>query len=274
MLHVSYDKGEVLKTWLNTKIEKRKELLTFRESNLIAIVNCINASLVLTANGIKGNFENLESIDTYWSEPMHMQIKPSFVKGLKLVNVLQEKYSQFLIGKKCLFLDQNEFAKFFDGEIDNWESFQFAICKLIEQAFLIAHYYKLKELSDKAAVEILELDLIESKKKKKNKGKKEKNICEEPWCDVESFFVEISSDKSTDIDDKEIFDTIWFDINAIGGRSYAIRKYYASVSLDWDYEVNQIINQAYFESHPFEYLSTYPVVKYYDYSANYFLHNN
>lgn len=270
MLSVNYGKLEILKTWLNTPIEKRKELLTYKESSLISMVNCINTSLVFAANeSKKGSFEVLECIDTYWTEPIYMQIKPNFVKGLRLVNLLQDKHKQFLQGKKTLFLDQSEYSKIFDGEIKSWEDFQLAMCKIIEQAFLLAHYYKLKDLSDKATLEILQVDIKEKaqqqKKKQKSPVKKEKN-----WCDYESFCVEISSDKATDIDEKDADDLLFFDINTCGGKSHILRKYYSTVSLDWDPEVNEIINQAYYELHPFEYLSTCPVVRYYKTPAQYY----
>ena len=289
-LNVSYQKSEVLKNWLNTPVKVRKDLLTYKDSNFIAIVNCINTSLALGANDeIKSTYEVLECIDTYWAEPIYMQIKPNFVKGLRLPNLLQDKYPQFLQGKKSLFLDQKEYTKIFDDRINSWECFQLAMCKIIEQAFLTVHFHRLEVSSDKAALKIIEIDTLEKEKKlRKQKPKiaRKEQECikleeilpeclekDKEWCNFENFLVEISSDKSTDIDEKDGSEMMLFDINTIGARSHAIRKYYSSMSIEWDAEVNHILNQAYYELHPFDYLAAYPVVRYYSHPQKYYLQN-
>ncbi|OMJ86292.1 hypothetical protein SteCoe_12204 [Stentor coeruleus] len=271
MLNVCYEKTEVIKTWLSASVEIRKELLTFKDSNLIALVNCINTSLVLAANNTtKTSYEILESIDTYWTEPICMQIKPGLLKGQKLISMLQDKYPQFIQGKKTLYLDSNDYIKLLDSEFKTWEAFQFAMCKIIEQAFLTLYYQRLSKLADKAAKEILEPEAKKKKKKKKTKQ------IEEPWFDCEKFFVEIksdiSTDISTDIDDKELNEMLFFDINSLGGKSWAMRKYYANIALPWDNEVQEIINQSYYEMYPLEYWQNCPIVRYY-YPPNY-MHPN
>lgn len=263
MLTVTYDSKEVLKTWLSLSLEKRKELLTFKDSNLITIVNCINTTLVLTANEcIKGNYEILESIDTYWTEPFCMQIKPTLVKGQKLIALLQSKYPEFLQSSKTLFLDPADYSKLFDAENKSWDQFQIAVCKLIEQAFLTAHFNKLSEISKKVANEMM----------KKPQEKIEKKNKDEAFFDPKNFVVEIGSDHSTDIDE-DLEEVLLFDVNCIGAKSYKLRKYYANVSLEWDEEVSCLIDRAYYETHTFESLDRLPIVKYYEaFGGVYFNH--
>lgn len=254
MLTVTYDSKEVLKTWLSLSIEKRKNLLTFKDSNLITIVNCINTTLVLTANdSTKRNYEILESIDTYWTEPYCMKIKPALVKGQKLITLLQSKYPEFLQSPKTLYLDPSDYSKLIDTENKTWDQFQISVCKLIEQAFLTAHFTRLSEISKKVANEMM----------KKPKEKTEKKVKEEPFFDPKNFVVEIGSDYSTDIDE-DLSELMLFDVNCIGGKSYKLRKYYANVSLEWDEEVSCLMDRVYYETHPFEVLESLPIVKYYE----------
>ena len=66
MFSILYEKSDVLNSWLSTSVDRRKELLTYKDSNLITLVNCINTSLILSAsNAAKENYEVLECIDMY-----------------------------------------------------------------------------------------------------------------------------------------------------------------------------------------------------------------
>ena len=267
MLTVTYSKPEVIKTWLSLAIEKRRELLSFKDTDLITLVNFINTSLVLTANEcLKGTYEILESIDTYWTEPFSMKIKPALIKGKKLIHLLESKYSDFLLGSKQLYLDPSDHRKIFETGLNTWDSFQLAVCKLIEQAFLTAHFNKLSEISRKAAVEIL----------KKSEGKKAngKNVTEvkdvkdmedkEEWFDLKDFIVDIGSDISTDIDEKDLNEILLFDVNCCGGKSYKLRKFYANVAMEWDNEVVKLLDQEVFGNHSLDELANLPIVAYYD----------
>jgi hypothetical protein len=269
MFNVMYEKSDVLKSWFATSIERRKELLTYKDTNLIALVNCINTSLVLAANSSKSRYEVLESIDTYWTEPIYMQIKPSLVKGLKFFKLLQDKYPSFLEGKKVLYINQNDYIKIFDTETSTWENFQLIICRLIEQGFLLSHFEKLNLIAEKATQLILDSELKLKQKAQKIKEK----VPEKPWFDSEDFLVEISSDNSTDTDEKDL-NYIFYESEFFNSKSHTIRKYYSTKTLDWDEEVNEILNQAYYEFYPFEYLPNFPVVRYYTHPNRCYLQDN
>ena len=189
-----------------------------------------------------------------------MQIKPKLVKGLKLVSLLEQKYQQFAQGKKVLYLDQNEYIKLFNHEANSWDTFQLIMCKLIEQAFLTAHFDKLKDLSDKAAMAILDM---KTKKQKKGKNKKKKLIKEEPWFDSENLLFSIN-------DDDKDFDQLLYNLGIEGSKSHEIRKFYSGIAMEWDDEVNLILDQAYYETNPFLYVPSYPVARYYSYPQKYY----
>ena len=270
MLTVTYSKPEVIKTWLSTSIDKRRDLLTFKDTDLITLVNFINTSLVLTANEcLKGTYEILESIDTYWTEPFCMKIKPTLLKGQKLISLLESKYLDFLIGSKPLHLDDYDNRRLFETGLNTWHSFQTAVCKLIEQAFLMAHFNKLSEISRKAAFEILNTSEGKKGNRKEIKNTKE-NEGKEEWFDLKDFVVEIGSDISTDIDEKDMNEILLFNVDCSGGKSYQIRKFYANVAMEWDDEVVNLMDREIFATHSLDELANLPIVAYYDCFRKYF----
>jgi hypothetical protein len=192
-----------------------------------------------------------------------MKIKPGLLKGQKLINLLESKYQDFLIGVKVLHLDPSDLRKIFETSITTWDLFQLTVCKLIEQAFLTAHFSKLSDLARKAAFEIQKEEKNKEIKEKKTKVEGENEGFYE-WFDPKCFLVDICSDISTDVDEKDLNELL-FDLSCVGGKSFRLRKYYASVTAEWDEEVGNLIDREIYASQPFEDWAKLPIVAYYDY---------
>ncbi|CAG9332438.1 unnamed protein product [Blepharisma stoltei] len=342
---VNYSKPEILATWFESSINQRKDLLTYRDENLITLINYVNTSLMLTsADQIKDDYELLGLIDTYWSDPAYMQVRPSAIKGNKLTNLISEKYPEFLVGEKVFYNDEGSVVKIFQGEIKSWKHFQLSICMLLEQSFLKCHYTKLTNQAEKIAQKLLCHEKVPIKKKKdkveienppiiydacnvrKQSVEKEtlKNLnCEEialseksisltndtsqestDSCnevqniinslqnltvepevnvqvetedyssyDMKNLIFEVFSDISTQADtdiEKDIFETLIFNENSLGGRSYKLRKIYSSKAIVWDEEMKQILSNSYNEievmNDPYTSFNEYSIVR--DYYQN------
>lgn len=63
---VKYGRSEVLNSWFESSLNIRKDLLTFKDENLITLINYVNTSLMLTsADQLKDDYELLGLMDTY-----------------------------------------------------------------------------------------------------------------------------------------------------------------------------------------------------------------
>ena len=117
---------------------------------------------------LEGNYPLLDAMDIYWGEQCKLQMNKALLKGRRLIELVAELWSDFLVGEKVLYFDMKLLIGIFDLErINSWKAFQIAICKLIEQSLLMAQFDSLKIEADRTAMKILNPRMKRSRKKKK-----------------------------------------------------------------------------------------------------------
>lgn len=226
-MNFDFDKRDVLHSWLQTPIRRRKELLTFTDARLCQAINLINANLCIKAQeDADHSYELLECLETVWTEPMYMQVKASYVKGMKLIKLLEATYPDFLQGLKRLLKD--DLIKIFNPRPETtWRDFEVMVCKLLEQTFLMCHYESLEILSSKVAASLLCL----APKKRQTKPK--------PAFILDNLvidFSEVSTQANTDADEESVFMSEDFS----GSYSYRMRKQYSHKEIIEDEDMDEI----------------------------------
>lgn len=175
-IKVLYNQADVKHTWLNLSVQSRESYLTFSDPGLITTINCLNTSLFLTTKNnevldmkiLEGNYPLLDAMDIYWGEQCKLQMNKGLLKGRRLIELVAELWSDFLVGEKVLYFDMKLLIGIFDLErINSWKAFQIAICKLIEQSLLMAQFDSLKIEAERTAMKILNPKIKKSRKKKK-----------------------------------------------------------------------------------------------------------
>mmetsp|Transcript_26201 Transcript_26201/g.46761 ORF Transcript_26201/g.46761 Transcript_26201/m.46761 type:complete len:267 (-) Transcript_26201:40-840(-) len=209
-----FDKRDVMHSWLQTPVKRRKEYLTFTDSSLCQAINLINANLCIKAQeDANHSYELLECLETVWTEPMYMQVKESYVKGMKLVKLLDATYPEFLQGQKRLLKD--DVIKIFNAKAEtSWRDFEVMVCKLLEQVFLTCHYESLEILSSKVAASLLNL----APKRRQTKPK--------PAFIFDNLIIDFSeapTQANTDADEE----TVFMGDDVSGSHGYRLRKQYS-----------------------------------------------
>jgi hypothetical protein len=208
----SSDKRDVLHSWLQTPVKRRKEYLTFPDPALCQAINLMNAHLCVKAQeDTAQSFELLECLETVWTEPLYMQVKPTIIKGLRLFKLLEATYAEFLQGPKRLL--KEEVITVFDLKTETtWRDFEVKVCQLLEQAFLRCHYESLETLSSKVAASLLNL------------APKNKHKPKPPYI-LDNLLINFSgasTQTNTDADEESAF----MGEDMTGSHSYRLRRHY------------------------------------------------
>lgn len=265
-IKVNYSQEDVINTWFNLSVQTRESYLTFNDPGLITTINCLNTSLfltnknneVLTMKILEGNYPLLDAMDIYWGDQCKLQMNKGLLKGRKLIVLVTELWSDFLVGEKALYLDMKLMIGIFDLErINSWKAFQISICKLIEQSLLIAQFDSLKIDAEKSAMKILNPKARKPRKKKKKTHTVEEEVEKETnlkfpagvFFDMDSFLIDMNSETSTQASteiepDPEKF---FFDEKLSGSRSYELRKKYSKIEMEWDEEMLDILYLSQYE---------------------------
>lgn len=244
-MEVHYPKELVLDTWLNTSIAQRQQRLTYRHSVLVGAIQALNFSLSLKQTmemeAPGKTFPVLESMETCWTDPVYIQIKEKMVKGRGLVQLLEERGELFLEGKKVLYREEGDWAKFFAQGASTWEQFEQMIITLLEQSFLKTHYDKCELEASKTALVLMSPQKPTDKKKKKRPT--------QPFCqyDRDNLVIDLCSETSTDTD-LDPADYL-LEASISGSRSYHIRRKYMERKLEISAEMLAIIREELSEVH-------------------------